>query len=90
MTTAEFDKKYPEHAKLDKVKEKTEFLGEFMEWAGSQGMQFHKYIDTEERNRPILAPVNESISKLLADFTGVNLVKLEEEKQRMLKAFQTV
>lgn len=75
METKEFEKKYPEHAKLDKVKGESQAIGEFLDWYRGKAADDEGYYG---------APTE----RLLAEYFGVNLKILEKEKRQMLKAFQ--
>ena len=76
---------YPEHDKLTAIKEKSQFIGEFLEWANCQGMTLCTTEESEyRRERDAYIPVHKNIEKLLAEFFEVDLMKLEKEKQKML------
>lgn len=71
---------YPEHEKLEKVKDQSHIIGEFLEWldqrdyyiCGISGGEFSStYMENEQ---------------LLALYFGVDLYKLNKEKVAMLKA----
>ncbi len=82
---------YPEHTKLDGIKEKSQWLGEFLDWANEKGMHLHKYVGDEtlssasEGKHMALIRVNRSINDILSEFLDIDLRKLEEEKQLMLR-----
>ncbi len=73
--------KYPEHEKLNGIKDKSQFLGEFIEWAQSKGMTFCEYSEDGEG----MYRVQKSINTLLAEFFEIDLNKIAEEKDAMLK-----
>ena len=94
---------FPEHLKLDAVKDKSQAIGEFLEWLQANGVQLcrpHKHTEgCEDEDFPIrklicgyeddsLVPIRDSIESLLASFFGIDPKKLEEEKQYMLRAIR--
>lgn len=89
--------KYPEHEKLQVVKDKSQSIGNFLEWIRStKNLHIAKWIDVEYENvNPItnkkttytreelwIQPYD--VNKLLAEYFNIDLKKLEEEKQQML------
>lgn len=72
---------YPECEKMSKVKDKSQTIGEFIEW-----IEWKKNWEICERRgrEDSLFPVPFSTEKLLADFFGINLDKVEKEKRQML------
>ena len=74
---------YPEHEKLSAIKNETQFLGEFLDWMGNNGYTIARY-DLKDR----LEPVHKSINNFLAEFKGIDLLKLESEKRQMLEAYK--
>jgi hypothetical protein len=76
---------YPEHEKLKAVKDRSQAIGEFLEWLQEEkGLSICKWSD-EEREY-LLAYV--STQALLAEFFKIDRKKLEEEKEGMLEAFR--
>ena len=80
--------KYTEHDKLDKVKKESQSCGEFLEWLQNEKelvlSQYSQYSDTDET----LYPIHVNIQDLLAEFFGIDLNKLEEEKRHMLETLR--
>jgi len=74
-------KKYPEHEKLENISQQSQFLGEFIEWCNEHGMFLARHI--ENFDSPI--PVSKSINTLLGEFFEIDLIKLEQEKRKMLE-----
>ena len=70
---------YPEHDKLHAIKDKSQLIGEFLEWL--QG----KYTIAEYEG-DLLWPVHVSIETLLADYFNIDLNALEREKEDILEA----
>lgn len=73
-------KKYPEHAKMEKVDTESHAIGQFIEWLHGQGIYFAKYDDDSED----FVPEYRSIEKWLADYFEIDLNKVEAEKRQML------
>lgn len=71
--------KYPEHDKLAKVKDKSQAIGEFLDYGLPQGYVLAKY-DKYDR----LYPIHDSIESLLAEHFGIDQDVLEDEKRQML------
>ena len=88
---------YPEHEKLQKVVDKSQEIGNFIEWIRStKAFHFAKYVaveyeDTDRFNKPKKCTVNElhvqpyDINALLAEYFGIDANKLEQEKCAMLE-----
>jgi hypothetical protein len=78
-------KTYPECEKLLAVKDKSQLVGEFLEWASGKNMVLcaRPKGDDEE-----YYPVMQSWEKLLADFFGIDLNKVESERRAMLADLQ--
>lgn len=74
---------YPEHERLKKVQDKSQAIGEFLEWAHDEKeyvLCWKSYM-TQSRFEPI------QVSKelLLAEFYAIDLQKIEQEKRLMLE-----
>lgn len=69
---------YPEHDKLEKIKDKTQAIGDFLEWAS-----YEKDIVLCRETRDGYWPAG-GFMDLLADWAGIDRTKLEAEKRRML------
>jgi hypothetical protein len=74
------DGDYPEHAKLVAVREVSQAQGEFLVWLGEEKNYLLGKWTADE-----MVPVHADIQKLLAEFHGVDLNRLEAEKQAMLE-----
>lgn len=70
---------YPEHDKLSEVKDQTQAIGEFLDWAAEQGIQLCRFDDRTDH----LYPAG-SFMPLLAEWAGIDMDKIEAEKQQML------
>ncbi len=78
---------YPEHEKLTAIQEKSQLLGEFLEWARSNGYDFCQMTTQEEGSpweRVEYQPYRKSVDQILAEFYEIDLRKLEEEKREIL------
>ncbi len=87
---------YPEHDKLQKVRDNSQEIGCFLEWLNST-KQIHlakwvdvEYTDEDRFGRPKKIIRNElcvqptDINAILAEYFNIDLKKLEEEKRAML------
>jgi hypothetical protein len=73
--------KTPELEKMKAVQPKSQVIGEFLEWlTGEKEITLAKWSDHDT-----LMPVHEHTEKLLAEFFGINLVKVEREKRMILE-----
>jgi hypothetical protein len=70
---------YPEHEKLHAVKDKSQAIGEFLEWLGGRYVFANYRKDSEW-----LRPENLNIQRELAEYFEIDLDKIEEEKQAIL------
>ena len=79
---------HPEHEKLTSVAEMSQLLGEFLEWLELRGMSIWEYgeIKPDSFITPLegLRRVRRTREELLADYYGIDLVKLAAEKDAML------
>jgi len=73
--------KYEEHEKLHKVKDQSQTIGQFLEWLNEQYTLCESDEDT-------YYPTHINIEKLLATYFEIDLDKIENEKQQMLKAIR--
>ena len=73
---------YPEHKKLKVVKDRSQAIGDFIEWLGARGMAVCDFDPTYLRDNYV--PTRIPINKLLAEYFEIDLDRLEEEKLAML------
>ena len=74
---------YPEHDKLQAVKEKSQAIGAFIEWLqGIKGLTMARWMKDR------LMPEHINIESLLAEYFEINLDKLEQEKRAILDDFR--
>ena len=72
----------PELDKMRAVKDRSQAIGEFIEWLRSKkSYEIAFYPEGSD----LLFPVNTSIEKLLADFFEIDLNKVDAEKRALLK-----
>lgn len=75
---------YPEHEKLQAVKEQSQICGEFLEWLHQKHFVIAVYAGNE------LVPSYQRTTTLLAEFFEIDEDKLEDEKMQMLEEFRKV
>lgn len=90
---------YPEHEKLSKVKDKSRIIGEFLDYyflpkyyicitGHDDGCES---LDDDDYNCNCTEPLISAhivIEKELAEYFGIDLDKIEKEKQQMLEEFR--
>lgn len=73
---------YPEHDKLHEIKDQTQAVHDFLEWAQHEkGIQLARVDDRTDR----MYPEPTSQMDLLAEWAGIDLDKLEAEKRQMFE-----
>lgn len=74
--------KYLEHGKLEKIKDESQVIGEFLEWLRSEkGWSICK----PYKNTDLFEPTIFSTEKLLAEYFGIDLDRLDDEKRTMIE-----
>lgn len=93
--------RYPEHAKLESVKEKSQTIGEFLDWLQTEQAVVltrehqHSEFCYEDGDcvcgaqRGDLTPVISPIPQWLARYFSIDEEKLESEKRQMLDALRS-
>ena len=76
----------PELDKMKAVHEKSQAIGEFLEWLHSKGINLAKYPD----NSDYLSIYRYSTEKILAEFFGIDLDKCEKERRQLLEVCHNV
>lgn len=73
---------YPECEKLAKVAKQSQVLGEFLNWLkGFKEFELAKWnLHGEDR----LVPMHDSTESLLAEFFGIDMDKVEKERQQII------
>jgi len=97
------EEKYPEHQKLQAVHDKSQEMGSFIEWLrNTKKFVFAQWLDVEyEDEDPFtgkkskhtnneLVPQALHIEETLAEYFGIDLKKLEQEKQTMLEEMRQI
>ena len=72
--------KYPECDKLAAVSEDSNKIGAFLDWLSEQGIRLAKYTEDDE-----LLEERSKIEELLARYYGIDLKKVEDERQSILR-----
>jgi hypothetical protein len=72
---------YPEHIKLHAVRDKSQAIGEFLEWLNSKGI----VLCCKEEKGDGFCMTNTTNNEYLAEFLEINLEILEKEKTIMLE-----
>ena len=75
--------KYPEHEKMAKVKNKSQVIGEFLEWMTNENELFVCRNIGGDRQLLVTYPLN--FEYLLAKYFDIDLDKIDKEKRQMLK-----
>jgi len=83
---------YPEHEKLSAIQDKSQIVGEFLDWL--QGEKGYSVCSFQEQGYSVegslveeglFKPTCKSIESLLAEFFKIDLKLIEKEKIRMLQ-----
>ena len=75
---------YPEHDKLAEVAKFSQKIGEFLEWAETEGILLCGHAEPEDYYQA-LTPIREPRNSLLARYFEIDLGTLEAEKLQMLQ-----
>lgn len=76
--------KYPECEKLAAVKDKSQIVGEFIDWLRHEKGFDICEPDTNNDGEEEYYPVTASVEKLLAEFFDIDLDKVEKERRKIL------
>lgn len=79
---------YPEHAKLLAVQDRSQAIGDFLDWATMQDVVFGREVEDDSGFGAShwIAPVRKAdLDKLLARFFGIDQAKLQAEKDDMYR-----
>lgn len=74
---------YPEHEKLKAARVQSQAQGEFLAWLQNEKGMFLCVYDRLKSNYP--SSITTPVIKLLAEYHGIDLNKLEDEKLAMLE-----
>lgn len=80
--------KYPECTKMDQVSDESQRIGEFIEWLQEKGYILARYEEVEGYSNPQLIPSPAPIERLLADYFGIDLDKVDQEQREILKVIR--
>lgn len=76
---------YPEHEKLAAISDKSQVIGEFLEWAQQEkGWHLAEWNTTHFSNFDFMMPIPQTIQVILSMFFNIDLDRLEKEKRAML------
>jgi len=77
---------YPEHDKLVQVRDKSQAIGEFLDWLQNErDIVLAEYHEHAMSRKDVLLPAHAHIETLLGEFFEIDPEKLENEKQYMLE-----
>lgn len=83
------DEKYPECEKLSKVSEKSQLIGEFLDWLQDEKkIALAKWAQVEGAlfdNTSTLFLIHDSTESFLAEFFEIDMKKVKKERKQMLK-----
>lgn len=80
---------YPEHDKLQTVENESRTIGRFLEWLGDEKeILLGKEVDPCEECDRYIEEERFHIEATLAEYFGIDLVILEQEKQAMLDSIR--
>jgi hypothetical protein len=79
----------PELDKMKAVQDKSQAIGEFLEHLGEKGLVICCYASRQDEEKTgyeegDLIPLHNSIEKNLADYFGIDLNKVEQERRALL------
>lgn len=74
---------YPECAKISANREESRKIGNFIEWLQETGRFIGKRDEDDCMDEESL-----TIENLLAEYFGIDMAKVEEERQQMLESMQ--
>ncbi len=75
------ENKYPECKKMAAVRDQSQVIGEFLEWLANEKETWICKREEEDRTYYLWGF---SVEIVLAEFFGINLNKVDEEKRQML------
>ncbi len=76
--------KYPMLDKMKELKEKSQPLGEFLNWLINE-KGYYLCVADEDSLRGRFIPINSNIEKILADYFKIDLEQAEKERQMILE-----
>jgi hypothetical protein len=87
MSDHQAESPYPEHEKQAAVLDEAGAIGRFLD----EGPYIlAEYRDVDGFRDPLLVPVSKSIQQVLAEWLGIDLQRIEDEKRLMLDSMRAV
>ena len=84
MKGSEYRSRYPEHAKMERIANESNAIGEFLEWLNAnQGIVLARLKGRK------LYYLSYTLENLLALHFGIDLIKVEQEKRKMLEEIRS-
>ncbi len=80
--------KTPELDKIKKVCEKSQEIGNFLDWLGSIGYYTAEYKKFDDVEDEVLVTTHLNREEILAKYFKIDLVKAEKERQAILDSFR--
>lgn len=80
--------KYPECEKLSKVSEVSQQQGAFLDWLTRQGYVLARW-GKNRWDEDRLIPARERTQELLAQYHGIDMAKVDQERRQILAALQS-
>lgn len=80
---------YPEHEKLEAIRDQSQIIGEFLEWLSSQGIhlaKWHSHATGWDESVPLFMRIED----ILAQYFDIDQNRLEDEKQEILDSLRKV
>lgn len=78
-------KEWPEHEKLQKVKDSSQSIGQFLDWLQNErGVVLSEYKRVNSFGDEGLFPVYKPVECWLYEYFGIDSGKIEQEKRQML------
>jgi hypothetical protein len=85
MSDADFDARYPEHAKTHALKAQSEGIFDFLQWAADKkGLRFGRSVFDDDEGEVFIEAGDYALREVLAEYFKVDLDRLETEKRQML------
>jgi len=89
LSRSEPRSEYPEHDKLCAIEDRSNAIGEFLDYGASKlGLVLCEEPNTRRNQSRWPCPTSRSISSVLAAYFGIDEVALEVEKRAMLEAMR--
>lgn len=76
---------YPEHEKLEVIKDESQAIGAFLDWLQNERQPTLQLCAVTNHADHPFQPTYFGIQELLAEYFDINLKKIEDEKNKMLK-----